>query len=143
MRFFILAIILVFALASHGQTRTIKGRALDRDSNDATGLIGAVIYNTTSKQLAVTDLDGNFEIEIATDSTTTIYTTYVGYNRLLTTIQPTIDSLILELSVPSQDGLDYIIGAWSHYEANQNKLDSINTLYHKYDIEIDSIFRNK
>lgn len=55
----------------------IKGSVVDKKSNET--LIGAVVTVEGSKLKAITDIDGNFQLNGLKKGTYTLYINYVGY----------------------------------------------------------------
>ncbi len=66
----------VMASVEQAQTILVKGQVVDQDGEP---LIGATIQVKGSKEGTVTDIDGNFQINVPSDATLVV--TYVGYKE--------------------------------------------------------------
>lgn len=101
---FLLLMILSIPLCSaYSQNRTIKGRIIDKETNEA--LIGASVVVQGNEQIGtITNLDGDFILSIP-DGKHKIVVSYIGYTSV--TLNPK-DSQIIKLAADAL-GLDEVV----------------------------------
>jgi hypothetical protein len=125
----------------HSQNKILKGSVVEENGN--VPVIGALVYNTLSKQLSVTDFYGLFELEVSESNPTQLYVKYTGFNPVISVFNPESDSILIKLPSPPYTGI-VIVDIRSNNVPYPTKADSLSLLYfNKYDCEIDSIYRSK
>ena len=101
--FLLVALLLLGGLQLLAQTRTIKGVVTDAQNDDA--LIGATVMVDGEKGGTVTDLDGNFVLQVPS-SAKKVKISYIGYVDKVITIS---DNMKVKLESDSQTLTDVVV----------------------------------
>lgn len=88
---------------SPASARTVTGQLLDENGNP---LIGATVYDQKEKKGTVTDIDGNYTIEVSS-ATPELTFSYIGYQSK--TVKVTGDGVLTTVLEPSINALDEVV----------------------------------
>lgn len=78
-------------------TRNLKGRVIEKGTTET--LIGASVWIKDTSVGTITDINGNFSINVPVGSSVIISISYVGYKSIEKVINPTDDNILLELEL--------------------------------------------
>lgn len=86
--FLLLVAVVSASLFAMAQTRTVQGTVVDASSGEP--LIGVSVVPTGSDRGVVTDIDGNFRIQVG-ENVKTLTFSYVGFKSLTAPVQPVMN----------------------------------------------------
>ena len=122
---------MIIQVSGFCQSRAIPGIVIDSTNNEP--IIAANIYDIQNNVLYQSDFDGNFEITLNQREATRLYTNRVGYPRRITVVSDTTNAITIYLISVPPGGIQDHLRAKKYYEKNKKQIDSLNTMYDKYD----------
>ncbi|MEO6757853.1 MAG: carboxypeptidase-like regulatory domain-containing protein, partial [Saprospiraceae bacterium] len=99
---FLMAVLLLLSTAALAQ-RTVKGKVSDAESGE--GLIGATVTVVGTTRGAITDIDGNYSVEIP-DGSTQLRFAYTGYEEQVFDLTA---SNVVEIAMKPGSVLDEVV----------------------------------
>lgn len=120
----ILVIILLMTSVLTAQT-IIKGKVIDAHTNET--LPGVNIYLPELKKGVITDLEGNYQLNLARKGTYKLQISYVGYDIILKTIEVIKDSLVLDFKMHPAviESKEFVVSSVYHSSQDENPVDVI------------------
>ena len=106
-------------------TRKLTGKVIDKGNKET--LIGASVWLKDTSIGGVTDMDGNFSINIPTGRTLTLVVSYMGYANIEKEIAPTANNLVFEMS-PDNNVLEEVQVVGYGTQRKESVIGSISTI---------------